>query len=285
MKSPAFQKSLEIDLDPPNGIRANWNLFFEDTQKVLEMQPGESLIRLGDGELDVFHKDDDAKKSWAKRSPHFPWMYDKLIESIKKSTLIGVPSEKYIKASKKGWGRQQWNKKKALGKKLRDLIFPFGVRPSQLISSNLFVYDLSTVPIAIKDKNVLIINSSAQRLAEKFMNDKKFKDFYGIYPNEAIGIDMPEGTSFPYGVRKHGPELFYNNIMDEIAKIDKSTRDRIDCVLIGAGIIGKAISADLSLPRAVSLDVGCLLSLYAGRKDRGIFYPKGRLGWLFNYKH
>jgi hypothetical protein len=254
-----------------------------DITLVKNLTTGQSLIRLGDGDLDILLKDKNSEKIEPRKRPtHFPWLYDNMVNAIARATVIGIPISGYV------IGQQARSKKKqdSWGARLNEHVRRANSDP-KYISSNLFLHDLNLIPDLIKNKNILIIHCRASRISDKFQNDSKFKEFFNIYPNKTIGVDITPGYTLPEPVRcgKISPEVLYNERFEAVSRLGRDTLESIDYVLIGAGALGKPMTLDLNniAPNAVSIDVGCILSLYSKLKDRGILYPHGLLGSLFKY--
>lgn len=253
----------------------DWSLFMEDSKKALAMKAGDSLIRLGDGELHTLQG-----KNLRKR-PLIPWMKDDLERSIRKASIVGIHNTDYFPQKGKLARHKDW------GGSLNNFINDFGVEDEQKINAMLFLYNLGLVGQLVKSKNVLLINSRASKVASLFKDNGGFKKYHDIYPKDVHFVNIPEGITFPYSVcrKEQTIESFYQDVMSQVSGLGRDVLSEVDCVLIGAGIIGKSIAVDINsmCPNSVAIDIGCLFSLYGRRRDRGIFVaPKGRLSWLFN---
>ena len=87
----------------------DWDHLDESFNKIKNIEPGQTAIRFGDGELVVIKG--EAPNYPGRRTHHSPWLMDKLFESAQKADFFGVTFTNSAFKKKHSHVLDSWRKK------------------------------------------------------------------------------------------------------------------------------------------------------------------------------
>lgn len=207
-----------------------------------------SIIRLGDGELNILKQDG--------------WLANQLANSVKQADLTGIPDD--FLHNKRSHINNFDEQIIALFKNKYNHDIPL----NKVFSSHLFLYTPDIVSEITQEKKVLWITAQSPKITNLILTNPDFNSFFDFNIKDSIYIDIPE-SSGPLPPQPYSN--VYNNVINQLNKnLD------FDIALIGAGVLGKLFCSYIKTDiKKQAVDIGCLMSAYKGIRNRLIFKPGG----------
>lgn len=225
-------------------------------KKFLDCKLAYALVRIGDGEGMMFDYDEDLKSANFVANKHLGYDLTKqqfevirkdLVKTYTHADMIGIPTERHLKISK------SWNRAYELADILRnDNAETCSIDiHHQLLEDGFYEELLSDI-----DKLFLICGRDViEKIKYRFPNIKDVM-YLRITPEMKWEKNKKQ--------EKHFPDQ-YNRIEDIIKRIDLSGY----LCLIGAGTVGKVYNIWCKEKGGVSLDIGSVFDVWAGKSTRG----------------
>lgn len=211
-----------------------------------------ALIRIGDGEGFFLNRNIDGishliEKQFGLRLQGCDWelIRDNLIQACCQADLIGIPTQKHVDINS-GWNHA------------RSFVYELG---SQFCSIDIHIDLLKNnyLDSLIKEQEEIFIISGRQEVAKSFLaryeNLKNINQFI-ITPELKFESNKSQESHFPNQ---------YNKIKKWISELDCSGK----LCLVGAGVAGKIYNIWFKRRGGISLDLGCVFDLWAGKVTRG----------------
>ena len=218
---------------------AEWSRVADESDLFASLfeQPAQSLVRLGDGELNLLRRDDAVARE--------------LLRAIHAAGVLGLP-EHFNKCP------HSWRAA------LRAELAKSAYRETHVISSVLPLFRPSVIARIARGRRVLWITHNASVIVRR-LNHPAFRRFYGFDEDRNdLALDVVRGRTLPYT-----PDTLAT-VRETCTAIEAHD---FDLAIIGMGAAGKMlvrhIAQEMNRP---ALDAGCILSAMRGDwGDRLVF--------------
>ena len=218
---------------------AEWSRVADESDLLASLfgQPAQSLVRLGDGELNLLRRDDAIARE--------------LRRAIHATGVLGLPE--HFDHRLHSWRTA-----------LRGELAKSGFRETHVISSILPLFRPSVIARIARGRRVLWITHNASVIVRR-LNDPAFCHFYGFEEGRNdLALDVGRGRTLP-------------DTPDTLATVRQTCTaieaHDFDLAVVGMGAAGKMLVCHISQEmKRPALDAGCILSAMRGDwGDRLVF--------------
>ena len=243
------------------GHMRNWEKIDQHCRRVLEAvrHPSpKSLVRLGDGELDILRQVD--KRSGQKNFKEFAY---EIANAAKHADCLGLTN--CFRADDHNTARWRADTIKVLREE-------YGVEINCVrFGANLFMYAPGLIGQLAQNKRVLWITSGADKVVNN-LNHAAFRDYYGLHDI----VDNDWINTQPAGYRAY-PEGQWQEAVKNIRQQLLKTSD-FDLAMIGVGGVGKLVCHHIKTDFGkTAIDIGAMMSAMQNKNVRTV-WREGR--WL-----
>jgi hypothetical protein len=218
---------------------------FSILEKKLSAHEPYALVRIGDGEGYFLSMDSDkiryvCERQFGKFTPKWIIIRDNLIQACCQADIIGIPTERHLKKNP-GWNI------------VKD-----------------YVYDFNNQFCSIDVHVDMLVNGWLDELLyeqdEIYYISGRDLDFskYGIKKVNKFIITPEIKFESNKNQVPHFPNQYYQ-VKEWISNLDCSGK----LCLVGAGVAGKIYNIWFKRRGGISIDLGCVFDIWAGKKTRG----------------